>query len=335
VALRRWLLGVLALGGFGVLVLAAAWIVLGPRPSDPFAFRSAAGGFSLGLPGGWRVGDGNDHDDDGTYTWFEARRPMRFGPATAWLYLSRGPATGEDPMATAREYSLDAIRAEWSDVDVEIDDITIAGRDGIRMRFRRPMVEPLAFLPGGDVEEVRYLTRRGEHVYELGIAGWRNLPGDVSRIVSDLELFTPSGERTVADDDDRVTIDLPGAWNEHDPESYPMPNAVLVASTPQDGLPDSWLILWRYEDSYADAVRASVADAEDRGTLLGQEDTMLAGNEATLVRFTLPREDVPGDAHLVTWIIDGPDGRAWQLLVGSAVPDDSVALEISGSLRFL
>lgn len=333
-ALRRTALVAVALAALGLLA-AVAWIVLGSPPSPAFVHRSTAGGFELDLPRGWEEGDGHDEDAESPYLWFEARHPTRLGAANGWLYVSRGPVNDPDPLAVGRDHALADIRARYGDVKVRTTEVTVDGRPGIRLRYTRPIVRALAFLPVGDAEEVRYVTVRDRHVYEIGVVSWGQLPSELASIIDDLDLFPPAGTRTVLDRDVGFAVDIPGSWDRHDVRDYDLGKAVWVASTP-GSMPDQWAVLWRHEQSYDDAVEASLHEVTDRGgRLVDRASSRVDGHPATRVDFDRHIKDAGGDAHFSTWIIDGPDGRAWQLLVGSLADERRTAARVAASFRFL
>lgn len=308
--------------GLGILAMQS-------RGGPSLTYRSAAGGFDLSLPGGWRL---RDEAPDSPVVWVEAEHPTRVGPADAWMWVARLQPVGDEPLAFGRNMALEDIRRRWGDVDVEESRTAFAGQDAIRLHYVHPVVRDLGFLPASDAEEVRFVTSHAGQVYEIGMAGWRRLPLEARDLEQHVRLHTPTGSRTMLEPAERFVIEVPASWN-WTGKRDDMPDAVWIATSPPS-VPDEWGILWKYDVPLDDAVEASAAKAEREGTLIRRSRARIDGRSATRIDFEKPT-DRAGLAYDSTWLFEGPDDRTWQLLIGSMRPNSTAgATRVAAGLSF-
>jgi hypothetical protein len=310
-----------AVAGVGVLVTQ-------PRGGPPIERRSTAGGFTLVLDGGWVL---REPDAAKPFLWAQADRPTRAGPSNAWLWVVRLPPVGDEPLTYGRDGALADIRRRWGDVDVETGRVTFAGHRSISLRYSHPVIRHLGFLPGGDAQEVRIVTVHAGQLYEIGMGGWPRLPPEASALDRHVRLTEPTGTWTMAEPREHFRITVPGHWNQTEPGAD-MPKAVWVAIAAPDP-PAAWAILWKLDIPVDEAVADSVANATRMGRVTARAAAVVAGRAATRIDFEHPT-DLAERTYYATWIFEGPDGRAWQLLVGAVRPLDAATTAIAASLDF-
>jgi hypothetical protein len=325
VASRRWGVGVLVVV---VAAIGAAGVVFSFRPSalgPPIEHRFEAGGFTLTLPSGWMV---KTRFDD-PYSWVEAYRPTRLGPADAWLWVSRLAPDDADPMG--RLTALADIKHNWGRVDVDEGRVRVNGNTAVRLRYTHPYIKHLGFLPGGSVAEVRYRVAPNGEMYEVGVAGHGRLPAELRDIDHLIHLAPPVGTRAMEMTSAGFRIDVPASWNRSETPRDDMPDAAWVATAPPDP-PAQWGILWTFDEPVARAIEESASKARRDGHLTGRADDVIDGRPATRIDFDRPATSGAA-GYFSTWIFEGPDGRAWQLLVGSLRPDRDAATRIAATFQ--
>jgi hypothetical protein len=312
-----------------LVVGATAALLLRPLGGPLVEHRYPAGGFTLTIPSRWRLHLRESADEP--WSWIEADRPTRLGPPDAWLWLNRTHPGGRDPLATIRRYSLADVHTRWGDVHVTTERTTFAGNPALRMRFSHPYIRKLSFLPTGDVDEVRFITARAGEVYELGVAGWPGIPDEARDLEQLLHLAAPRGVRTMTHPTSGFRISVPAAWNRGQTPRVDMPDAVLIATAASDP-PSAWVIVWQLEEPVETAVEQSASKAAREGAVISSSATRLAGAPATRIDFW--KKAGQDRVFCSTWIFSGPDGRAWQLLVGSTNDDPSAATKIAATAAF-
>jgi hypothetical protein len=110
-----------------------------------------------------------------------------------------------------------------------------------------------------------------------------------------------------------------------------MPDAVLTAAAPSRP-PSAWVIVWRFEERIETAVSHSVSKAAREGTIVDRSATRLAGAAATRIDFWKRTGNTR--TYCSTWIFSRPDGRTWQLLIGSTNDNSAAATEIAATVAF-
>lgn len=312
------------------LVLAAAAVTGAAllRAGRPGAtIESPAGGFTLSLPDEWVIA-GSPHPSSSV--WAEAHHPSLLGPADAWVWVARGTASGtENALTAAVRASRDDVRRRWGKVPIVEEAVRFAGADAVRLRYSHRASGFLGLLPGDRIQELRLVVVRSSQVYEIGVGGWRSLPAMVSELGNRIELRTPTGKRSVAGPG--FAVDLPAGFNVR-PSPYPdAPGATWIA-TAAPAPDEHWSMMWAFDDSVARTSADSLTALGRDGRLLEERSVTIGGKTAR--RFAWEQLIDGRPAQLITWHFEGPDGKAWQLLIGGRRPVDKTAAVMERTFRF-